>query len=99
MLATAGLGAAYAGTSPRIVGVSPGLTETDRVAEGLAADAKLAGVSLDEARRRSLARIPMGRPALPREIADVVVFLASEKAAYVTGATLSMDGGQNPVVL
>jgi len=99
MLATAGLGAAYAGTGLRIVGVSPGLTETDRVAEGLAADAKLAGVSLDEARRRSLARIPMGRPALPHEIADVVMFLASEKASYVTGATLSMDGGQNPVVL
>jgi NAD(P)-dependent dehydrogenase (short-subunit alcohol dehydrogenase family) len=99
MLATAGLGAVYAGTGLRIVGVSPGLTETDRVAEGLAADAKLAGISLDEARRRSLARVPMGRPALPREIADAVVFLASDKASYVTGATLSMDGGQNPVVL
>ncbi len=99
MLATAGLGAAYAATGVRIVGVSPGLTETDRVAAGLAADARLAGVSVEEARRRSLGKIPMGRPALPREIAEVVVFLASDKASYVTGATLSMDGGQNPVVL
>ncbi len=99
MLATAGLGAAYAASGVRIVGVSPGLTETDRVAAGLAADARLAGISLGDARRRSVEKIPIGRLALPREIADVVVFLASDKASYVTGATLAMDGGQNPVVL
>jgi NAD(P)-dependent dehydrogenase (short-subunit alcohol dehydrogenase family) len=99
MLATAGLGSAYAASGVRVVGVSPGLTETDRVAEGLAADARLAGVSLEEARRRSVARLPMGRMATAREIAEAVVFLASAKASYVTGVTLSMDGGQNPVVL
>ena len=99
MLATAGLGAAYAGKGVRVVGVSPGLTETDRVAEGLAAEARLANTSLDEARRRSVDRIPMGRMALPTEIAAVVVFLASPKAGYVTGVTLSMDGGQFPVVI
>jgi NAD(P)-dependent dehydrogenase (short-subunit alcohol dehydrogenase family) len=99
MLATAGLGSAYAASGVRVVAVSPGLTETDRVAEGLAADARLTGVSLDEARRRSVARLPMGRMATAQEIAEVVVFLASAKASYVTGATLSMDGGQNPVVL
>jgi len=99
MLATAGLGAAYAASGVRIVGVSPGLTETDRVAEGLKADAKLQGVDLDEARRRAVAKLPLGRLASPREIADAVVFLASERASYVTAATLSMDGAQNPVVL
>lgn len=99
MLATAGLGLAYAASGVRIVGVSPGLTETDRVAEGLKADAKLQGVDLEEARRRAVAKIPLGRLASPREIADVVVFLASGRASYVTGATLSMDGAQNPVVL
>jgi len=74
ILATAGLGAAYAGKGVRVVEVSPGLTETDRVAEGLAAEARLANISLDDARRRSVERIPMGRMALPSEIADVVVF-------------------------
>jgi NAD(P)-dependent dehydrogenase (short-subunit alcohol dehydrogenase family) len=99
MLATAGLGAAYAGSGVRVVGVSPGLTETDRVAEGLAADARLSQISVAEARQRSVARIPIGRPASPREIANTVLFLASPRASYVTGATLSVDGGQNPVVL
>ena len=99
MLATAGLGAAYAGRGVRVVGVSPGLTETDRVAEGLAAEARLAKISIDEARERSVARIPIGRMASPREIADAVLFLASPRAGFVTGVTLSVDGGQNPIVL
>ena len=99
MLATAGLGAAYAGRGVRVVGVSPGLTETGRVAEGLAADARLAKISIDEARERSVARIPVGRMASPREIADAVLFLASPRAGYITGVTLSVDGGQNPTVL
>ncbi len=99
MLATAGLGAAYAGRAVRVVGVSPGLTETSRVAEGLAAEARLSKISVDEARQRSVGRIPVGRLASPREIADAVVFLASPKASYVTGVTLSVDGGKDPVVL
>ena len=99
MLATAGLGAAYAGRGVRVVGVSPGLTETGRVVEGLAADARLSKISVEEARERSVGRIPIGRMASPREVADVVVFLASPRASYITGVTLSVDGGQNPVVL
>jgi NAD(P)-dependent dehydrogenase (short-subunit alcohol dehydrogenase family) len=99
MLATAGLGAAYAARGVRVVGVSPGLTETSRVPEGLAADARLGGISIGEARQRGVDRIPLGRMASPREIADVVLFLASPRASYVAGATLSVDGGQNPVVL
>ncbi len=99
MLATAGLAAAYASTGVRVVGVNPGLTETGRVATRLEAEALLLGITLDEALQRNVARIPMGRLATPEEIAQAVVFLASAKASYITGVTLTMDGALNPVVL
>jgi NAD(P)-dependent dehydrogenase (short-subunit alcohol dehydrogenase family) len=99
MLATAGLGNAYAASGVRVVGVSPGLTETDRVTEGLEADARAAGITVDQARAKAVARLPLGRMASAEDIANAVLFLASDRAGYVTGATLSMDGGLHPVVL
>jgi NAD(P)-dependent dehydrogenase (short-subunit alcohol dehydrogenase family) len=99
MLATAGLGNAYAASGVRVVGVSPGLTETGRVAEGMKADARLAGITVEAAMSRSVQQIPMGRMAKPEEVADLVLFLASDKARYLTGITVTMDGGQYPVVV
>jgi NAD(P)-dependent dehydrogenase (short-subunit alcohol dehydrogenase family) len=96
MLATAGLASAYAGRGVRVVGVSPGLTETERLTEGLAATARHLGVDLAEARRREAQHIPLGRIATPEEIADVVVFLCSDRAAYLTGVTIGMDGARYP---
>jgi NAD(P)-dependent dehydrogenase (short-subunit alcohol dehydrogenase family) len=99
MLATAGLGAVYAAKGVRVVGVSPGLTETGRVAEGLAADAKLLNVSVEDARKKNIAKLPLGRMASPEEIANTVLFVASPRGGYITGTTISVDGGVNPVVL
>lgn len=47
----------------------------------------------DEARRRILQRIPLGRFATTSDIADLVVFLASARASFITGATIPVDGG------
>ena len=99
MLATAGLASAYAGKGVRVVGINPGLTNTGRVAEGLKSDAKLNGITEDEALKRAVQRIPLGRMAEPEEIASVALFLASAKASYVTGVIVSMDGAVVPVVV
>lgn len=99
LLATAGLAYAYAGKGVRVVGVSPGVTKTDRVAQGLKAEAKRANVSEDQAYKQMIARLPMGRPAEPHEIADIVVFAASERGRYLTGANISTDGAASHVVI
>ena len=44
-------------------------------------------------------RLPLGRLAEPREIADAVVFLASARASYITGAVIAMDGAVSPIVV
>ncbi len=99
MLATAGLGAAYAPRGVRVVGINPGLTATDRVRAGLEAEAALTGADVAAARAAAIARIPMGRMAEPEDIARVAVFLASDMAGYVSGVTLSMDGAGAPTVV
>jgi NAD(P)-dependent dehydrogenase (short-subunit alcohol dehydrogenase family) len=99
MLATAGLANAYASRGVRVVGINPGLTNTDRVAEGLRAEARLSGTSPDEALKRALQRIPLGRMAEPHEIASLVCFLASAQASYVSGVTITMDGVSTPIVV
>jgi NAD(P)-dependent dehydrogenase (short-subunit alcohol dehydrogenase family) len=99
LLATAGLAFAYASKGVRVVGVSPGVTRTERVAEGLKAEAKRANVSEEQAYKQMIARLPMGRPAEPEEIADIVMFAASERGRYLTGANISTDGAASHVVV
>jgi NAD(P)-dependent dehydrogenase (short-subunit alcohol dehydrogenase family) len=99
MLASAGLAAAYGPRGVRVNAVNPTLTLTDRMAEGLAADARLRNISTEEALQQAQARMPLGRLALPEDIANAVVFLASPRAAYISGAVLSMDGAATPMVV
>ena len=99
MLASAGLGNAFAGKNIRVVAVNPSATVTERLKEGNAAEARLAGATPEETLAKKTKQHPMGRFAEPREIADVVVFLASKRASYVNGAVLSLDGGGAPIVI
>jgi NAD(P)-dependent dehydrogenase (short-subunit alcohol dehydrogenase family) len=90
---------AYASQGIRVNGINPGLTRTDRLKEGMAADARLQGIEAEEAMKRAVAKIPMGRMAEPEEVARVVLFLASDAASYVTGINMSMDGATTPMLL
>lgn len=98
MLASAGLAAAYGPKGVRVNAVNPGLTLTERLKEGMAADAKLNQISEEESMRRANERLPLRRIAEPEEIANAVVFLASPRASYISGAILAMDGALTPMV-
>jgi NAD(P)-dependent dehydrogenase (short-subunit alcohol dehydrogenase family) len=99
MLASSGLGHAFAGKNIRVNAVNPGATLTERLQEGIAADARVSGTTPAETLALRTRQHPMGRFSEPREIADVVVFLASKRASYVNGAVISLDGGATPMVV
>jgi 3-oxoacyl-[acyl-carrier protein] reductase len=73
--------------------VAPGFTRTERVTGLTEATSRREGVTPEEAERRFVAQVPLKRLAEPREFGDVVAFLASDRASYVTGATIQVDGG------
>lgn len=73
--------------------VAPGRIETERIAELDRANAERSGRSIEEIRRATVAAIPLGRLGRPEELANVVVFLASAAASYVTGQAITVDGG------
>ena len=73
--------------------LGPGRIATDRLFSIDANAAQKQGVSEDEARRRSISQIPLGRYGEPEEFASVAAFLASPANTYVTGQALLVDGG------
>lgn len=76
----------------RVVGVNPGAVETERLSNLLRTRATEAYGDAG-AYRRFFERYPAGRPAQTTEVADLVVFVASERAAYLSGAIFTVDGG------
>jgi len=99
MLATAGLANAWGPRGVRINAVNPTLTLTDRLAEGFAVDARLRHTTEAEVLKQAEKKLPLGRLAQPEEVAAAVLFLASPRASYVSGAILSMDGAAVPLVI
>jgi NAD(P)-dependent dehydrogenase (short-subunit alcohol dehydrogenase family) len=97
MLASAGLAMAYAARRVRVNAVNPSKTATDRVAEGVEAEARQRNISVEMVVAE--ARATLGRMATPQDIASAVVFLASPRAGYISGAILSMDGAARPMVV
>ncbi len=73
--------------------VLPGHFMTERQVEFLSAKAQERGVSIEEVEKESSSQIPIKRMGRPEELGDVVAFLASERASYVNGALIPVDGG------
>ena len=73
--------------------ILPGRIQTDRLDQIDAANAARTGQTLDQIRAASTAAIPVGRVGTPEDYGAMAAFLCSEKASYVTGGTVRVDGG------
>ena len=85
----------------RVIRVSPGWVETDAAVRLVTELARSTGTDYEGARRGlmdSLGGIPIGRPARPNEVADLVAFLVSPRAASITGTEYVIDGGTVPTM-
>jgi NAD(P)-dependent dehydrogenase (short-subunit alcohol dehydrogenase family) len=85
---TCALAIEFAPHGIRVNAVSPGLTDTQ-----IWQDIQAAAEDAEQARQHWFDNIPLGRVQTPREVANVVLFLASDEASYITGANLMTDGG------
>ena len=74
--------------------VLPGATSTSRLSTLLSSKSSKTGKSVEALEQEMIAEIPMGRFAMPEEIASAIAFLASPAASYITGINVPVDGGR-----
>lgn len=74
--------------------VCPSFFRTRRSEDLLSRQAEQTGRTLEEVLAETAAEVPLGRIGKPEELADLVAFLCSERASYITGATIQVDGGR-----
>ncbi|PKL12644.1 MAG: 3-oxoacyl-ACP reductase, partial [Spirochaetae bacterium HGW-Spirochaetae-8] len=77
----------------RVNNIAPGRIATERIQKIDAKKANQLGITLEESQALQLQRIPMGRVGHPEEVADAAAFLLSQRASYITGVTVYVDGG------
>src|SRR5438552_8272979 len=83
----------YAAANVLVNNVCPGFTQTARLEELAAKRAAAEGAEPRVMLERMAAQVPLGRLGRPEEFANLVVFLASERASYITGQSIAVDGG------
>lgn len=76
-----------------VLNCAPGPVRTARFIKQVKANAELWGIDFEEAEKRFTEETPLGFIPTPEEVAGVIIFLASERAAYMTGTTVTVDGG------
>ena len=74
--------------------IHPGLTETDRVTMLLQQRAAASGITPDEARKQAMAKDGLRRIGQPEDVAELALFLCTERARHIQGAAIAVDGGQ-----
>jgi len=87
----------YGRLGVRANAVCPGWVRTEMADEEMSVVMDRDGVDLDEAYRRTAALVPLRRAAAPGEIAEVIEFLLSPRASYITAAVIPVDGGAQAV--
>jgi len=83
-----------AGLNIRVNAICPGQIMTDLKQWGFELEAQFFNTTVEERRQKMCETIPMGRIGSPKEVADMVLFLATDASAYVTGQALNVCGGQ-----
>src|SRR5947209_7732916 len=79
--------------------VNPGPVATERWDVLVAGIARSRKIGVEEAQKRAERSIPLGRICTPEEVANVVVFVASDRASFMNGALITLDGGQRKALL
>ncbi len=74
--------------------IHPGLTETDRVTTLLQQRAQASGITPDQARKQLMEKDGLRRIGQPEDVAELALFLCTERARHVQGAAIAVDGGQ-----
>ena len=87
------LAAEYGPSNVLVNNVCPGFTKTDRLIELAATLAARKGTTTQQVEQEWASQVPLKRLGEPEDLANTVVFLASERASYVTGISVAVDGG------
>ncbi|WP_161567767.1 SDR family NAD(P)-dependent oxidoreductase [Pigmentiphaga sp. H8] len=93
ILVASAMAKAWGPRGVRVNTINPGAIETERLAAALRVKAETSGKTMEQVRSQALSAIPLGRYGRGEEIAWLCAFLASDRAGYISGATIAIDGG------